>query len=545
MIKAFSILWLAVFVPIVLLMIPTSINPIQRISESFSEDFYKQTYSANFEILSEELLALPKNQWQSTIANYSAHFGYPLKLQPIEEYKSESSLYDALQRREIKFLYGDPMALLQRVGDSDQVIYLALNESTELAVLNQAKGVLYLAVKDLRRYPESEWAQIIATQNSNIPFQISLKTDSELSPEATKALIGKSQETISYTNHLGEINLLAPVAPNVWLHVQDNISTATEMKLISAIVIFFFLFISIAMVMWVYPLWRDLKRLVRTSNEFGQGVLSKRATASKMSVISQLSDSFNKMADNIQKLIAGQRELTNAIAHDLRTPLYRLRFALEMAEETDTPEELKEKYRQTIHSSIDDLDHLINQSLLLSRYNRVADMNQFSNCCFSDSLITEVEYFKLENPVLDIRFYCSPDLKEQQLFIDNKGLMRAVKNLLTNASRFAKETITISFEVEGGQYRILVEDDGVGIPIEQAERIFEPFAQLENQERRSDKGHGLGLAIVKQIMIWHKGTVSIGTSSPQGAVFELSWPIHPLLSETKLDNVTNLDTNRP
>ncbi|MDN3683626.1 HAMP domain-containing protein [Vibrio sinaloensis] len=60
--------------------------------------------------------------------------------------------------------------------------------------------------------------------------------------------------------------------------------------------------------MWVYPLWRDLKRLVRTANEFGNGQLSKRATTSRMSMVSQLGLSFNRMADNIESLIAGQKK---------------------------------------------------------------------------------------------------------------------------------------------------------------------------------------------------------------------------------------------
>jgi len=525
MIKAFSILWLAVFVPITLLIFPTSINPIQQLNESFSESFFKQIYGVSFDLLSEKLLSQPNEQWETTIQEYALQFAYPLRLEPMANYEFDNQLYNSIAQGETSFLFGDPMALIQRVGESDQVIYFALNESTELAVLNQAKGTLYLAAEHLRSSPKSQWDENLAEQNAQIPFQITLKTLADLSPEAKQALTATTQQAVSYINASGQVELLSYVEPGVWLHVHDDMSQATQLKLTTAISVLFFMFISSALFLWIYPLSRDLKRLVATATEFGEGVLSKRAKASKMSVVSQLSSSFNRMADNIENLIAGQRQLTNAVAHDLRTPLYRLRFALEMLEDDKTSADQKQKYTKTIHSSIEDLDHLINQNLLLSRYNRVADLSHFTTCCFSDYLLNEVEYYKLEHSQINVRFYCSPDLKEQELFVDNKGLMRAVKNLLTNASRFADSHVVVSFQTEHERYKIIVEDDGVGIPKEFAERIFEPFTQIDNKERSSNKGHGLGLAIVKQIMNWHSGDVSVTNSSFGGARFELSWPI--------------------
>ncbi len=391
----------------------------------------------------------------------------------------------------------------------------------------------------MRRHPKEQWEDRLALQTSNAPFVVRLKGYNELPDEAKAAISNKPNETVSFIGSEGRFELVSPVAEDIWLHVEDDISMSTQMKVTSAIIGAFFVLVSLALVLWVYPLWRDLKRLVVTSTEFGNGVLSKRASTSKLSVISQLSDSFNQMADNIEQLIAGQKELTNSIAHDLRTPLYRLRFALEMMEDEDTPDLQRQKYRNTAHSSIEDLDHLINQTLLLSRYNRVADITHFSHCYFGQELLKEVDYFKLEHLDFNIHFDCAPDLKNQPLFVDNKGLMRAVKNLMTNASRFAQSTITISFLIEEEQYKIRVEDDGKGIPREQAEKIFEPFQQLNNDERSSDKGHGLGLAIVKQIMTLHKGSANVRQSSMNGALFELSWPTHALGPSTKEESVTN------
>ncbi|MEW8691084.1 MAG: ATP-binding protein, partial [Candidatus Thiodiazotropha endolucinida] len=76
-----------------------------------------------------------------------------------------------------------------------------------------------------------------------------------------------------------------------------------------------------------------------------------------------------------------------------------------------------------------------------------------------------------------------------------------------------------------GEARIVVEDDGSGVPEQERERIFEPFARLDTARDRESGGVGLGLAIVNQIARWHDGRVWIETSSMGGARFVIAWPV--------------------
>ncbi|ENM5843137.1 ATP-binding protein [Vibrio mimicus] len=539
MIRAFWVLWVAVFLPILLLSIPNQFNPIQQLTRTLSEDFYKPVYRSNFSFLSGKLQQAPPTEWPVIVEHYAQYFTYSLRLDELESYASSALFYPALQSGELIFQDGDPNVLLQRVLNSNKVLYFAINESREQGALNQARGTLSLAIEDLRSQPRSQWESSIAEQNRLIPLKLSLVREADLLPIEQEKLGAAKGQMISYLNPQGSMILLAPLDEGVWLHVEDNISYQTQLKLTTAIAGLFFLGISIALVMWIFPLWRDLKRLVKTANEFGQGVLSKRASTSRLSVISQLSESFNQMANNIEKLIASQRTLTNAIAHDLRTPLYRLRFAFEMLDDPDIAQSQKDKYRQIIHSSIEDLDHLINQTLVLSRYNRITDISHFSYCYFTENLDAEAELFRLENPHLKLQVDVSDSLRQQKLFVDHRALLRAVKNLLSNAARYAKQEIRLSLNEAQGELILIVEDDGVGISADDVERIFEPFVQLNNQERNSEKGQGLGLAIVKQITRWHQGQVEVKRSDLLGgARFELRWP-----KEIAVGNVTKLDTN--
>lgn len=542
MLRSFIILWFAVFTPLIFLVVPTDLNPLQALSKSMSESFFKPIYSASVNLLEEQLLTQTPEQWPETINQHNQFFYNPLKLKTIADFQSHPDILHELQQGDIAFMFDSPMALLKRVGNSDQVIYYALQESEESVVTNQARGALYLAKQDLLNHPQDVWPRRLALNHSELPITIELVEKNQIPSVLLQRLESTEDFIASYTvPDSATIQLLTQVDDTHWILVTDQGSRTVKMKLATYAGSALFGLVSAALILWVYPLWRDLKSLARTANDFGRGILTRRAKTSSLSVVSQLSGSFNQMADNIEQLIASQRELTRAVAHDLRTPLYRLRFALEMLEDESVPPTQKEKYQRIALTSLDSLDHLINQTLLLSRYNRIADASHFTAVKFGQRLAREVEDFQLEHYHLNVNFQCPPELSELEIRIDERGLIRATNNLLTNAARFAKQTIRVSFQRHDDKLMIVVEDDGAGVAEPMREKIFEPFTQLDNQARASDKGYGLGLAIVKQIAIWHDGNAYVESSELGGARFVLHWPNR--LAHSKRLNVTKRDTN--
>jgi signal transduction histidine kinase len=98
-----------------------------------------------------------------------------------------------------------------------------------------------------------------------------------------------------------------------------------------------------------------------------------------------------------------------------------------------------------------------------------------------------------------------------------------LKNLLYNAARFAATEVRVSFATEGGENRLLVDDDGPGIPEKDRARVFDSFVQLEMVAGKK-RGFGLGLAIVRRAIEWHAGKVSIAASPLGGARIAAVWP---------------------
>lgn len=542
MLRSFAILWFAVFTPLLLLIIPTDLNPVQAISKSMSGSFFKSVYSGSVNLIEEELLTLSPQEWQDTIEQHQQFFHNPLNLTHLEELQDKPEILSEIMAGEIAFEFASPMALFKRVGDSQQVIYYALEESEESIVANQARGALYLAKQDLLKHPEDTWHERLRLNHDELPISVELVQKEQVPTMLLERLQSSTDWLASYTvPETSTIQLLTQVDNRHWILVTDEGSRSVKMKLTTYAVAALFGLVSATLILWVYPLSRDLKRLSRTANEFGQGILTRRAKTSILSVVSKLSGSFNQMADNIERLIASQRDLTRAVAHDLRTPLYRLRFAMEMLEDDNITLAQKDKYRQIATRSLDNLDHLINQTLLLSRYNRIADISQFSPVNLYQRLESEIEDFQHQHSQLAVRFSSQSSLKAQTVLIDERGLVRTLNNLLANAARFAQQTITVSYLRSGNDLLLIVEDDGIGVEQSMRDKIFEPFTQLDNQERASEKGHGLGLAIVKQIAVWHGGDANVEESKLGGARFTVRWPIRQECIERR--NVTKTDTN--
>ncbi|MCG7551738.1 ATP-binding protein [Pseudoalteromonas sp. Of7M-16] len=524
MYKAFLLLWLVVFVPIFFLIIPHDFNPLPKINDASLKSFFVKTYSGTFYLLDKQLSITPENQWRKEVAQLSNEFGYTLTLLPLEQATDVPLLQLQLEQGEFAFSNGEPELLLRRVEDSQWVISMALDDSVEETLSRVSRGPVYMMSQAFDGVPVEQWPAVLDELRKHFHYALSMVPINELPLSEEKMERLNKGELVWVAQPDGHL-LFYYLLPNGSLVLQAGalpvLNNAAWIYLAFGIV--FILVVSIGMFLWVYPLWRDLNRLDATATDFGNGFLDSRAVLAKNTVIARLGQSFNVMADRIEKLILGHKELTNAIAHDLRTPLYRLRFAIDMLD--DATEQERYKYRDSIQNSIDDLDNLISQTLTLSRYSRAMDITHFAKCHLAGQIEREIEQLRQQFSNLEIDYTVDKALIKSQLFVDRRALLRALNNLMSNASRFANSKINVCLRLVENSCLLIVEDDGPGIEQNQWARIFNPFVQLQNIERDSNSGHGLGLAIVQQVALWHKGEAKVGRSPLGGAYFELRWPL--------------------
>jgi len=282
--------------------------------------------------------------------------------------------------------------------------------------------------------------------------------------------------------------------------------------------VFFFVYILILNIFMAYFIWTQLMKLNRAAVAFGDGDFSGRIKYGKLSFISKISASFNNMADKIEKLIKSNRDLTNAVAHELRTPIARIKFELEnLKMNSDSPSV------GGIEQDIRELEELITELLTYSRLDREED---FLNRSDVDVYEWFSSYFSSVRPISerDFSWSVTDSCKGVELKLDKKLMVMTVNNLLVNAFKYSKESVAAEVSLGNKSLKISVSDDGDGIDEDILEEIFKPFRRTDGSRSKETGGFGLGLAVVRRIVELHGGEVSARNSEKAGAVFDITLP---------------------
>ncbi|KAB2871843.1 MAG: HAMP domain-containing protein [Bauldia sp.] len=286
------------------------------------------------------------------------------------------------------------------------------------------------------------------------------------------------------------------------------------------------LMIGLALVSWFFVSRRVLKRIdsvTETSRRIVAGDLSGRLEVTGTGdEFDRLAESLNAMLEKIEDLLHGLKDVSDNIAHDLKTPLTRLRNRVEAAlagpQSTDS-------YRATLESTIEESDRLIqtfNALLMIARIEAGSP----------DGAMTDVEAGGI---VRDVAELYEPAAEEGGASIDvvapnpvrlkasRELLGQAVANLVDNAIKYAPGPertaplkIVVSALREGDDLVLRVADNGVGVPAADRERVLQRFVRLEKS--RSQSGSGLGLSLVAAVARLHHGVIELADNQPGLAV---------------------------
>ncbi|KVV42475.1 histidine kinase [Burkholderia ubonensis] len=270
---------------------------------------------------------------------------------------------------------------------------------------------------------------------------------------------------------------------------------------------------------WMRPVWSDLVMVRERAIDFTGGRFNTRARESHSVIIGPLARTLNALAMRMERLIAAQRDLTNGISHELRTPLARVRFALEILREPGSAAEY-ESALDGIAQDVTELDELIDMSLTYARLEYSSLQSNLEPTALAAWLEHQVNDAALLYPekTIETRIAIATDVRVE---MDRRLMSYAMRNLLRNASKYARSRIVVGIAIDHGNIGVYVEDDGPGVPESERERIFEAFVRLD----RRTGGYGLGLAITRQVLQAHNGRIAVvDPAELGGARFEISWP---------------------
>jgi two-component system OmpR family sensor kinase len=391
-------------------------------------------------------------------------------------------------------------------------------ESTDDPALEAAMDVLRDKFNSL---PHDTLSQNIGKTSAQYGLNLELLATADIAGADTLQKLGHG--AIAHMEAAqGEIWTLKQFDHDHVLALKTRMPEARRGKLDWALTLLFYAVIAMVLMIWIWPLTRDLRTLEQAAGRFGNRNWVYDANIKETSPIRPLADTFRKMAARIDSLISSHKDMSNAVSHEIKTPLARMLFEIELAKKAQGIAELGTSL-ENIKTDIGTIDALVTATLAYAILER-ADLTLNVGAHDFSALVPALTEYVRRDSSSSLRMDAQVFGDAAQVRCDIHLIETVIKNLLYNAVRYARNEVYVSFSTRDGVNALSVDDDGPGIPEADRARVLESFVQLDDAARKNNGRFGLGLAIVKRTMDWHRGEVKILRSSLGGARVVATWP---------------------
>ena len=367
-----------------------------------------------------------------------------------------------------------------------------------------------------------------------------------ISEEVIQALRGSSD---TYRNDDAEyIELTMPIIDNetqsvigVFLVRATTAGVFAQQRDIDQVLGIMVSFLSVLMLVFalVYSrqLTKPMQKISKAIAQVTEGGTEAKVSMSGYYEIEQISDAFNVMLQQINRLEKSRQEFVSNVSHELKTPMTSIKvLADSLLMQENVPEELYREFLTDINAEIERENKIITDLLSLVKLDRTD----------GEMHIAQVSI----NELLDIILRRLTPIAQQQGIeliyesfrnviaeVDEVKLSLAISNLIENAIKYNVEGgwVKLSLNADHKYFYLRVADSGIGIPQEEQEHVFDRFYRVDKTRSRETGGSGLGLAIVKNIILMHKGTIKLFSRVDEGSMFTVRIPLSFIVDQTFTD----------
>lgn len=282
-------------------------------------------------------------------------------------------------------------------------------------------------------------------------------------------------------------------------------STSTEVFLIW--VIGAILIVSVLITPFIILHSRSIRRIAKAANKFGRGMDVPGFKPSGSAEIREAAAAMITMKERLNRYNKTRTDMLNAISHDLKTPLTRMRLGIE----TDSVS------KEDLLQNIDRMTEMVNGYLTFAR----GEVPEIEQTVELPAMLTRIARDAAPNKKIILDF---PE-KPVQFYARPSALTSAFTNIIENAARFAKKTLKITETDSPDSVTVTIEDDGIGIPDDKKALAVQPFVRLDESRSESTGGTGLGLSIAKTAIENHGGEISLENSDLGGLRVRVVLPL--------------------
>ncbi|MCW8880161.1 MAG: ATP-binding protein [Kangiellaceae bacterium] len=391
------------------------------------------------------------------------------------------------------------------------------HSNTQEDDLSQVEIIVYLTSNQLELLSPDEQVEYLEKLNSQKQLSFSLLPQSQVTifgaekgvPHANQLVVDEENSLFFYKLIPSSNKVLALEVPKYHARNTYDFFWLTGFYLIIAAIIY----------LTTRPLAKDLLDLEKASSSFAKHNWDAKVDISQTSPVYHLAEAYNQLLTRISQLLNDQKEMSHAISHELRTPLARIKFSLELAQNTEDSQTIK-KQLSSITDDINEIHSLIEELL---NYASLEKESVKANIEKGD-IIQLLEHMvdKLTPHTNEVLLTLKSRASSLNIYCDSYLIERAAQNLIINGLKYAKSKVLVSISISQNHARLIVEDDGPGISPDDYQQVFDSFVRLEKSNNK--KGFGLGLAIVRRIAQLHSGRIEVSRSKLGGARFVLSIP---------------------
>ena len=284
----------------------------------------------------------------------------------------------------------------------------------------------------------------------------------------------------------------------------------------------------IALIISLIYFLRPINAMLTAAKEYSSGNYKPQIYLYGNDELNYLISTFNFMSTKLDTHEDEQRKFISNVSHDFRSPLTSVRGYLQAMLDGTIPPELHEKYLKRILDEADRLTNLTNSLLDLNRIGSRGFKLEITDFDINDIIIASSESSEVQatNKNVKIKLVLCGDV--MKVHADKSKIQQVLYNLLDNAIKFSKENTTITIETKvhnSDKLYVSVSDQGVGIPKESLDKLFNRFYKADLSRGQNKKGTGLGLSIVKEIIQAHDEKITVSSTVDVGTTFTFSLPL--------------------
>ena len=278
-----------------------------------------------------------------------------------------------------------------------------------------------------------------------------------------------------------------------------------------------------------------IQELTHAAEKVASGDFTDKVENSSKDEIGVLTRTFNDMAlqleetlDDLKRSEQMRREFVANVSHELRTPITGVKsYAETLAADPDMPADTRERFLNVILNESDRMTKIVQDLLTLSRFDAGSFEFSFDYFSFETSVRDVYNAVRMEAQAHGHVFIIELEPGIPRIRGDKARVEQVLMNMVSNAIKYTKDggRITIKAGVRGGEVWCSVKDNGIGIPKEDTQKVFDRFYRVDKARSRESGGTGLGLSIAQEIVVRHGGRIDLKSRMGHGTTITVWLPV--------------------